>query len=70
MSYGEQILWAERVLENPNAARLALDKLKYFRQVFETLYEENLPSDPVAQRFFKDMLANMLMDFSFEIRSE
>ena len=70
MSYGEQVIWAERVLENPEAARIALDGIKRFQDEFAELVAHHTPLNEEAQRFYEDMLANVLTDYAFSIRRD
>lgn len=70
MSYGEQVIWANRVLENPEAARIALKEIKKVQDVFEELNAHHTPKDPEARRFYEEMLANVLTDYAFSIRRD
>lgn len=70
MSYGEQVLWAQRVLDNPEAAREALAMVKNFQSDFEDVYKGYLPEEPAARRFYEEMIANTLSDFAFSIRRD
>lgn len=70
MSFGEQVLWAQRVLEKPDAVRQALGGLKQVQRCIEVVCKEKMPAGKEAQRFYKDMLSNMLMEFAIEMGNE
>ena len=70
MSYGEQVAWAMRVLEKPDAAREALKSVNYFAEDFAELYAEHEPKEAAAKQFYADMVANQLIEFALETRRD
>ena len=70
MSYGEQVAWVARCLDNPEAARVALDSVKCFIKDFDEVYQSNRPCETAAKDFYNAMIANYVTEFGFDIRRD
>lgn len=69
MTYGEQVSWVARVVENPEEAREALEAVKDFIEDFDEAYEDNKPSKAKTKEFYDAMIANYVLEFGCDKRS-
>ena len=70
MTYGEQVAWCARVLDNPDAAREALEGVKEFINDFDDAYEDNKPLTDKAKEFYAAMISSYFLEFGYDKRSE
>lgn len=63
-----QALWARCALKHPEEMRLALKEVERFQAVLAELNAHHMPKDKKARRFYKELLAEELTDFAYELR--
>lgn len=69
MTYGQQVAWCARVVENPAAAREVLTAVKGFVEDFDADYEANKPQSAQAQQIYDTMISSYVLEFGYDKRS-